>query len=1096
MTTHHRSGSTLSVDDIPGPRGLPLLGNMFDVPADRTIETLMELVREHGPIVRLRTPIGDRYIVSGLEMIDDLCDDSRFDKLVGDAQKALRDSRPSNGLFTADTDDPDWRKAHNILLPNFSTQAMRGYLPMMHDIASQLVHKWARLNPGEPVDVTGDMTRLTLDTIALCGFGYRFNSFYRDSQHPFIEAMMAVLGETQKRSRQLPFQTRLRRRAQHTLEANNRHMELEVARIIAERRRSGDAAEHQDLLSCMLHGVDKRSGEHLSDDNIIAQCITFLVAGHETTSGLLSFAVAFLIKHPDVLLRAQDEVDRVLGTDLAVAPSFAQIQGLTYLTQILNETLRLWPTASAFTRYPLADDTVGGYRLPQGSSVTALTPMLHRIPEIWGTNADQFDPDHFLPEARAALPPNAFKPFGSGQRACIGRQFAMQEAVLVLGMVLQRFELVDHLDYQLEIKESLTIKPDGLSITVRARPGRTTGITGQPLTAAPATPQPATPQPTTRPVRTVVDGHGTPLLVLFGSNLGTAEGIAAKIAQEGADRGYAVTLGALNDYAGALPHTGALVAICASYNGTPPDNAERFCEWITATDTAADAAAGVAFAVFGCGNMDWASTYQAVPTLIDTQLARHGAQRAHPRGAGDARSDFDGQYHTWHVGLWSALAQQLDLPASAAEVETTTEPRLQLSVVNRQATNPVVMSYRAVPATVTVNRELCHLSGAGPAKRSTRHLELQLPPGLDYATGDHLGVLPRNDPDLVRRVLDHFHLDAATYLTITATAGTCTHLPLNEPTPLVGILGSCVELQDIANRDHLNVLARYARDPLERSELLTMAGLDDAGRTAYQENVAVPGASVLDLLTRYPSCQLPFEQYLDLLPPMRPRYYSISSSPTATDSCHLTVGVLAAPARNGHGTFRGVASDYLASSTAGQSVFVFVRKPTLAFRPPANPHTPIIMISAGTGMAPFRGFLQDRAAMARQGVPVGPAMFLFGCRSEEIDYLYADELHEFENTGVTELAVAFSRRPDAGRRYVQHLVEREQKKIWDLLAQGGVIYVCGNANTMAPGVRAALTDMCRARTGCDDTEAEHWLAQLRSSERYLEDIWSDKAAAL
>jgi cytochrome P450 / NADPH-cytochrome P450 reductase len=169
----------------------------------------------------------------------------------------------------------------------------------------------------------------------------------------------------------------------------------------------------------MLTGVDKRSGQKLSDDNIVAQCITFLVAGHETTSGLLSFAISYLIKHPEVVARAQEEVDRVLGTDTSVLPTYQQIQGLTYVTQILNETLRLWPTAAAFTRYPYQDAMVGGYLLPKGSSITALTIMLHRDPKVWGQDAEEFNPDHFQLETRASLPANAFKPFGSGQRACI-----------------------------------------------------------------------------------------------------------------------------------------------------------------------------------------------------------------------------------------------------------------------------------------------------------------------------------------------------------------------------------------------------------------------------------------------------------------------------------------------------------------------------------------------------------------------------------------------------------------------------------------------------------------------------------------------------
>ena len=148
------------------------------------------------------------------------------------------------------------------------------------------------------------------------------------------------------------------------------------------------------------------------------------------------------------------------------------------------------------------------------------------------------------------------------------------------------------------------------------------------------------------------------------------------------------------------------------------------------------------------------------------------------------------------------------------------------------------------------------------------------------------------------------------------------------------------------------MLARYATNPEEAEQLQTMSGLDEAGREAYRERVASRRRSVLELLDDFPSCDLPFNVYLELLPPMRPRYYSISSSPAVASSCHLTVGVLHGPARSGDGYFNGVASNHLASSMEGSTQFAFVRKPTIPFRPPANPHTPMIMVGAGTGMAP------------------------------------------------------------------------------------------------------------------------------------------------
>jgi cytochrome P450/NADPH-cytochrome P450 reductase len=161
--------------------------------------------------------------------------------------------------------------------------------------------------------------------------------------------------------------------------------------------------------------------------------------------------------------------------------------------------------------------------------------------------------------------------------------------------------------------------------------------------------------------------------------------------------------------------------------------------------------------------------------------------------------------------------------------------------------------------------------------------------------------------------------------------------------------------------------------------------------------------------------------------------------------------------------------------------FTFVRKPTIPFRPPANPHIPMIMVGAGTGMAPFRGFLQERAALAGKGVPVGKSILFYGCRNAEHDMLYADELKAFEESGITQLQIAFSREPGQPRTLVQQVIDRERDHVWDLIEAGAVIYVCGNANTMAPGVRAAVMDIYRAKTDGSGSTGEEWLARLRTT---------------
>ncbi|HZS00814.1 MAG TPA: cytochrome P450 [Chloroflexota bacterium] len=1077
------------LEPIPHPPGKPFVGNLFDLDRDNPTESLMQLAREYGPIYRLDTPGGNsRNIVSSVKLVDELCDESRFDKMLGPGLIALRDSRIGHGLFTSWTYEPEWQRAHNILLPAFSQEAMRGYHQMMLDIAVQLMLKWQRLNADDDVDVPADMTRLTLDTIALCGFDYRFNSFYRDTPHPFVMAMLRSLEAAQESQRELPIQRTLHRGTARQVEEDQAFMAETVERIVAERRASGAVGTIGDLLDRMLTVADRQSGQKLTDDDIVAQCLTFLIAGHETTSGLLSFALYGLIKNPAVLAKGYEEVDRVLGTDLSVLPTYAQIHQLPYVRQILDETLRLWPTAPAFSRYPYEDTVIGGkYQLPKGSTNTVLVGMLHRDKSAWGDDAEAFNPDHFSEARRATTPPNAYKPFGTGQRACIGRQFALTEATLVLGMLLQRFEFVDYTNYQLETQQTLTIKPHNFRLRAKLRAGRT-GTTGAvaahpPSEAVPAAPPAAAPAP-------AADAHQTPLLVLYGSNLGTAEGIAHAIAADATSRGFAATAGALDDHVGNLPKEGGVVIVTASYNGQPPDNAVKFCQWLQDPALPADALAGVEYTVFGCGNRDWAATYQRIPALVDTELAKHGAKRICPRGEGDGRGDFDGEYRAWYGPLWESLAKEFSLPASVATTAAT-GPRFAVTWVNKQAANPIVTSYSATAMTVTANRELQRKEGERPSERSTRHVEIALPAGCTYSAGDHLGIVPRNGLELLQRVLVRFKLDGGLYLTITPTANLSTHLPVNEPVPLVDLLANRVELQDVATRPQIETLALHTADPQQRDALLALAGDDEASQARYREQVLQPHKSVLDLLDEHLSCALPFDAYLDMLPPLRPRYYSISSSPlVAPETCSITVGVIEGPARSGHGVYRGVASTFVARRPLDSPVFGFIHKPTLPFHPPANPHSPMIMVGCGTGLAPFRGFLQERAVLKQQGVPIGESLLFFGCRDPLQDFLYEDELRAFEAQGVVRLHTAFSRLPGQPKTYVQQVVAAQAADVWRLLQQEAVIFVCGDASRMAPDIRQAFAGVFQQQTGTSAADAQAWLTGLVANQRYLEDIWA------
>jgi len=223
---------------------------------------------------------------------------------------------------------------------------------------------------------------------------------------------------------------------------------------------------------------------------------------------------------------------------------------------------------------------------------------------------------------------------------------------------------------------------------------------------------------------------------------------------------------------------------------------------------------------------------------------------------------------------------------------------------------------------------------------------------------------------------------------------------------------------------------------------------------------------------------------------LAPRYYSISSSPSVDGTrCSITVGVVEGSASSGRGIYKGVCSNYLAGRRAGETIHATVRETKAGFRLPEDASVPIIMIGPGTGLAPFRGFLQERAALKASGAKLGPAMLFFGCRHPDQDYLYADELKSFETGGIAELHTAFSR-AEGPKTYVQNLVSAQKERVWSLIEQGAIIYVCGDGGKMEPDVKAALVAIHRERSGRDANEGQRWIDDLGTKNRYVLDVWA------
>jgi cytochrome P450 / NADPH-cytochrome P450 reductase len=1066
---------------IPQPPTKPVVGNMLSLDSTAPVQNLAQLARELGPIFWLDMMGAPLVIVSGHDLVDELSDEKRFDKTVRGPLRRVR-AIGGDGLFTADTDEPNWSKAHNILLQPFGNRAMQSYHPSMVDIAEQLVKKWERLNADEEIDVVHDMTALTLDTIGLCGFDYRFNSFYRRDYHPFVASLVRSL-ETIMMIRGLPLENLWMQKRRREMAEDVTFMNGMVDEIVAERRKNAAAADDKkDMLAAMMTGVDRATGTQLDDVNIRYQINTFLIAGHETTSGLLSCTIYALLKHPEVLKKAYEEVDRVLGPDINIRPTYQQVTQLTYITQVLKEALRMWPPAPAYGITPLNDEVIGGkYKLKKNTFITVLVLALHRDPSVWGPNPDAFNPENFSREAEAARPVNAWKPFGNGQRACIGRGFAMHEAALAIGMILQRFKLIDVHRYQMHLKETLTIKPDGFKIKVRPRTdqerGNFTGVTS----ATPAATATA-PRAQTRP------GHNTPLLVLYGSNLGTAEELATRVADLAEVNGFATTLAPLDDHVGALPTKGGVLIFCASYNGVAPDNATQFVKWLGG-DLAKDAFANLRFAVFGCGNSDWAATYQSIPRFIDQQLTAHGGRSVYERGEGDARSDLDGQFEQWFAKAAPQAVKEFGVDSSFSR-SAQDQPLYSVEPVAPSVSNVVVALGGAAPMQILANTELQNKTGPNASQRSTRHIEIQLPPSASYRVGDHLSVVPRNDPALVDSVARRFGFLPSDQIRLQVGEGRRAQLPVGEAVSVGRLLSEFVELQQVATRKQIQIMSEHTRCPVTKPKLLALIGEDAASTERYRAEVLGKRKSVFDLLEEHPACELPLHVYLEMLSLLAPRYYSISSSPSVDASrCSVTVAVVEGAAASGRGTYKGICSNYLAGRRASETIYATLRETKAGFRLPASPEVPLIMIGPGTGLAPFRGFLQERAASKAKGAALGPAMLFFGCRHPEQDYLYAEELKGFATDGIAELHAAFSR-GDGPKTYVQNLIAADKDRVWALIERGAIIYVCGDGSKMEPDVKATLVSIYREKSGADAQAGQRWIDDLGANNRYVLDVWA------
>lgn len=364
-----------------------------------------------------------------------------------------RRTRPLIGDGLVSTEGEVWRRQRRMVQPAFTHQRVAALAAPMTELAARMLDRWeAHAGAGRPFDVAAEMVTLTLDIVGrtllgvdMAGDTQALRACVNEAAAWLEYRMSHLLSPPPS----VPTPGNLRfRRAMRTFDSI-------VYRIIAERRASG--AHGDDLLSLMLNVRDVETGDAMTDLELRDQAATFIGAGHETTAVALAWTWYLLALHPEAAERVRREVNEALG---GRRPTFDDLPRLPVTRTVIEEALRMYPPVYAVARDVLADDVIAGCRVPRRSTVILSPYVTHHLPKFW-PDPETFDPDRFTPQRSAGRPRFAWFPFLGGPHQCIGNDFAMMEATLIVAMVMQRYRLTLPPGTTVKFKPLVSLRPDG-----------------------------------------------------------------------------------------------------------------------------------------------------------------------------------------------------------------------------------------------------------------------------------------------------------------------------------------------------------------------------------------------------------------------------------------------------------------------------------------------------------------------------------------------------------------------------------------------------------------------------------------------------------
>lgn len=448
----------LPVSQIPGPRGLPLVGILPRLWREGPLTFLLECTRRYGDVVHLQMGPRPFFFVTHPAGVKHILQDNHRNYAKGYEVVA-----PIIGKGLVSSEGEFWLRQRRLMQPAFHRHKLAKLGETFTDLTTQLLSQWEeRTRYGATVDLLPEMVRLTQQGIVQTMFGVDIPADPDEVGRAFgatLEHMNRFFMLPIRQLNELP--TPAYRRYQRAL----RFLDTLIYQMIAQRRAEGEKGR-EDLLSMLVMAQDEESGEGMSEQQIRDEIFTIYLAGHETTANALAWVWYYLSKNPQVRTRLEEEVDTVLAGRV---PTVEDLPQLPYARMIFEETLRLRPSAWMFARRAIGPDEVGGYHIPAGSSIMLSPYVTHHRADVW-ENPEGFEPERFAPGQESERERYAYYPFGGGPRLCIGNNFALLEAHLIITMIAQRFRLDLVPGHPVKPKPVATLHPDpGVWVTLHPR---------------------------------------------------------------------------------------------------------------------------------------------------------------------------------------------------------------------------------------------------------------------------------------------------------------------------------------------------------------------------------------------------------------------------------------------------------------------------------------------------------------------------------------------------------------------------------------------------------------------------------------------------